>query len=162
MISSVPSHTILGSGARGSAGTGRPSLRVPPDGSPTHTYKITDPGARVLSELRHDGYEWLYALSGRLRLRLGEQDLVFIRGEAAQCDTRIPHAQTAGGGKPAQVLSIFNDVGACMQTHIAATESWRSTGYPRWICGRASVRRVSAGAKPRPCQNGAESALSTT
>ncbi|MEZ5088436.1 MAG: hypothetical protein R2719_01255 [Micropruina sp.] len=30
----------------------------------------------------HEGYEWLYVLSGRLRLRLGEQDPILTRGEA--------------------------------------------------------------------------------
>ncbi len=88
-----------------------------PESSSIHTYKITYPPTRALPDLRvHDGYEWLYILSGRLRLRLGEQDLVLTRGEAAEFDTRTPHAMTATGGKPAQVLSIFNDAGARMHT----------------------------------------------
>ncbi|SJM51194.1 cupin domain-containing protein [Microbacterium sp. JB110] len=82
---------------------------------------ITYPPVRTLPELRiHDGYEWVYVLSGRLRLRLGEQDLVLTRGEAAEFDTRTPHAMTAAGGKPAQVLSIFNDAGARIHTRIGA------------------------------------------
>ncbi|GAB3600541.1 helix-turn-helix domain-containing protein [Microbacterium tumbae] len=94
-----------------------------PEGSPVHTYRITYPPARALPELRvHDGYEWLYVLSGRLRLRLGEQDLVLVRGEAAEFDTRTPHAMAAAGGKPAQVLSIFNDDGVRMHTYIAEAE----------------------------------------
>lgn len=89
-----------------------------PEGSPIHTYKITYPPATVLPDLRvHDGYEWLYVLTGRLRLRLGEQDLVLIRGEAAEFDTRTPHAVCAAGGRPAQVLSIFNDAGARLHVH---------------------------------------------
>ncbi|MGO1506919.1 Cys-tRNA(Pro) deacylase YbaK [Microbacterium esteraromaticum] len=92
-----------------------------PEGSPIHTYKITYPPVRTLPELRiHDGYEWVYVLSGRLRLRLGEQDLLLTRGEAAEFDTRTPHAMTAAGGKPAQVLSIFNDAGARIHTRIGA------------------------------------------
>jgi transcriptional regulator with XRE-family HTH domain len=39
----------------------------------------------------HEGYEWLYVLSGRLRLVLGDQDLVLRSGEAAEFDTRVPH-----------------------------------------------------------------------
>lgn len=90
-----------------------------PEGSPIHTYKITYPPAGASPALRvHDGYEWLYVLSGKLRLRLGGQDLVLGRGEAAEFDTGIPHAMSAAGGKPAQVLSIFNDDGARMHTHI--------------------------------------------
>lgn len=90
-----------------------------PEGSPVHTYKITFPPVRALPELRvHDGYEWFYVLSGRVRLRLGSQDLVLARGEAAEFDTRTPHAICATGGKPAQVISIFNDEGARMHTHV--------------------------------------------
>jgi transcriptional regulator with XRE-family HTH domain len=89
-----------------------------PEGSPVHTYKITYPPVETLPELRvHDGYEWLYVLSGRLRLRLGDQDLTLTRGEAAEFDTRTPHAMSAAGGRPAQVISIFNDEGARMHTH---------------------------------------------
>ncbi|MDQ3990352.1 MAG: XRE family transcriptional regulator, partial [Actinomycetota bacterium] len=39
----------------------------------------------------HEGYEWLYVLNGRLRLVLGEHDLVLAPGEAAEFDTRVPH-----------------------------------------------------------------------
>lgn len=89
-----------------------------PEHSPILTYKITFPASKVLPALRmHDGYEWLYVLHGKLRLRLGEQDLILSRGEAAEFDTRTPHAMSAAAGKPAQVISIFNDSGARMHTH---------------------------------------------
>lgn len=89
-----------------------------PEGSPILTYKITYPPTSSLPDLRvHDGYEWLYVLAGRLRLRLGEQDLTLSRGEAAEFDTRTPHAMSATGGRPAQVISIFNEAGARMHTH---------------------------------------------
>jgi len=32
----------------------------------------------------HEGYEWLYVLAGRLRLRLGEHDLILGEGEVAE------------------------------------------------------------------------------
>lgn len=89
-----------------------------PEGSPVLTYKITFPVQSSLPELRvHDGFEWLYVLTGRLRLRLGQQDLILTTGEAAEFDTRTPHAMSAAGGRPAQVISIFNEVGARMHTH---------------------------------------------
>lgn len=91
-----------------------------PEGAAIHTYKITYPPVDTLPDLRvHDGYEWLYVLTGRLRLRLGEQDLVLTRGEAAEFDTRVPHAMHAAGKHPAQVLSIFNGEGIRMHTHMA-------------------------------------------
>ena len=89
-----------------------------PEHAPVLTYKITYPPSRVLPEMRvHDGYEWLYVLAGKLRLRLGEQDLILGRGEAAEFDTRTPHAMSAAGGRPVQVLSIFDERGARMHTH---------------------------------------------
>src|SRR5690606_7352567 len=73
-----------------------------PEGSPIHTYRITYPPVDALPDLRvHDGYEWLYVLSGRLRLRLGDQDLSLTRGEAAEFDTRTPHSISAAGSRPA-------------------------------------------------------------
>lgn len=89
-----------------------------PEGSPVGTYRITYPPRSDPPEPRvHDGYEWLYVISGRLRLLLGDQDLVLTRGEAAEFDTRVPHAMHAVGGRPAHVLSIFNHEGVRMHTH---------------------------------------------
>ncbi|MBU4214682.1 MAG: XRE family transcriptional regulator [Actinobacteria bacterium] len=91
-----------------------------PEGSPIRTYKISYPPSGAPPAPRvHDGYEWLYVLSGRLRLRLGDQDLVLTHGEAAEFDTRTPHAMSAAGGHPAQVISIFSESGARMHTHAA-------------------------------------------
>lgn len=88
------------------------------ENSPVSTYKITYPPVQSLPELRvHEGFEWLYVLSGSLRLRLGAQDLVLRRGEAAEFDTRTPHAMSAAGSRPAEVLSIFNADGERMHTH---------------------------------------------
>jgi transcriptional regulator with XRE-family HTH domain len=84
-----------------------------PEGAPIQTYKIT-----YLPELRfHDGYEWLYVLSGRLRLRLGDHELILSRGEAAEFDTRTPHSISAVGPRPAEIISIFNEAGARIHMH---------------------------------------------
>src|SRR5690625_116479 len=84
-----------------------------PENAPLHTWKITYPPQKELPEPRiHDGYEWLYVLTGRLRLQLGDHDLVLTRGEAAEFDTRTPHAMAATGSRPAQVISIFIETGA--------------------------------------------------
>ncbi|NYE20029.1 helix-turn-helix domain-containing protein [Microbacterium immunditiarum] len=86
--------------------------------SPVSTYKITYAPRDDLPALKtHDGFEWVYVLSGRLRLRLGDQDLVLARGEAAEFDTRTPHAMSAVGSRPAEVISIFNAEGERIHTH---------------------------------------------
>ena len=55
----------------------------------------------------HDGYEWLYVLSGRMRLVLGDQDLVLGVGEAAEFDTQLAalvRQHRRGPGRGAQHL----------------------------------------------------------
>ena len=59
----------------------------------------------------HEGYEWLYVLNGRLRVVLGEQDLVLSPGEAAEFDTRVPHWFGAADGEAVEFLSLFGRQG---------------------------------------------------
>ncbi|MDJ0336091.1 cupin domain-containing protein [Salinibacterium sp. G-O1] len=60
-----------------------------------------------------EGYEWIYVLSGRLRLLLGEHDIVMRAGEAAEFDTKDPHWFGAAGGNrgPVEILSMFGKQG---------------------------------------------------
>src|SRR5215213_4666186 len=55
----------------------------------------------------HEGYEWLYVLSGRLRLVLGTRDLVLAPGEVAEFDTRMPHWVGNPGPEAAEALALF-------------------------------------------------------
>lgn len=59
----------------------------------------------------HEGYEWLYVLSGRLRLLLGEHDVMLTPGEVAEFDTHIPHWFGNPGPEPAEVISLFGPQG---------------------------------------------------
>jgi transcriptional regulator with XRE-family HTH domain len=59
----------------------------------------------------HEGYEWLYVLNGRLRLVLGEHDLVLAPGEAAEFDTRVPHWFGSADDAPVEFLSLFGRQG---------------------------------------------------
>ena len=76
-----------------------PATRQRPDRSPAHPaarrrpgLEDPHPGAPDQPQPRaHDGYEWLYVLSGRMRLVLGDHDLVLDPGEAAEFDTQLPH-----------------------------------------------------------------------
>lgn len=91
-----------------------------PEGAPIATYKITYPPAAEAPAPRvHDGYEWLYVLTGRLRLLLGDREIILTRGEAAEFDTTVPHSMSAVAPRPAQVISIFNHDGMRMHTHTA-------------------------------------------
>ncbi|GAA1276691.1 XRE family transcriptional regulator [Sphaerisporangium rubeum] len=89
-------------------------------------WKIVIPRSQSTPRPRaHDGFEWLYVLSGRMRLVLGEQDLVLGVGEAAQFDTQVPHWFGSTGEGPAEVLSIFDRPGERML--LRATDGRPST-----------------------------------
>jgi DNA-binding XRE family transcriptional regulator len=66
----------------------------------------------------HEGYEWMYVLSGRLRLLLGEHDLTLLPGEVVEFDTHVPHWFGSTGTGPAEVLVLFGPQGERM--HVRA------------------------------------------
>ena len=80
-------------------------------------WKIIVPATSTEPQLKtHEGYEWLYVLSGRMRLVLGEHDLVLGAGEVAEFDTRVPHWFGSAGGRPAEILSLFGPQGERVHT----------------------------------------------
>ena len=84
-----------------------------PDGM--QAWKIVIPTSKVTPEPRaHDGYEWIYVLSGRMRLVLGHQDWTLGPGEVAEFDTNVPHWFGSTGDEPAEILSIFGRPGERM------------------------------------------------
>ncbi len=66
----------------------------------------------------HEGYEWMYVLSGQVRLLLGAQDLTLTAGEVVEFDTRVPHFVGNPGPGPAEVLNLFGRQGERM--HVRA------------------------------------------
>jgi transcriptional regulator with XRE-family HTH domain len=77
-------------------------------------YKFILPAGRdgAEPELRtHEGYDWAFVLNGRLRLVLGEHDLILEPGEAAEFDTRTPHWFGATGSGPVEFLSLVGKQG---------------------------------------------------
>jgi transcriptional regulator with XRE-family HTH domain len=90
---------------------GRTVIPLTPQPGSVQAWKIIIPGTQTEPELRtHEGYEWLYVLSGRLRLLLGSQDLTLGAGEAAEFDTRVPHWFGSADGQ-AELLSLFGRQG---------------------------------------------------
>jgi transcriptional regulator with XRE-family HTH domain len=72
----------------------------------------------------HEGYEWLYVLSGRLRVVLGEHDLVMSSGEAAEFDTRVPHWFGSADGERVEILVLFGPQGE--RVHVRARPKRRT------------------------------------
>ena len=88
-------------------------------------WKIVIPASKVNVELRgHDGYEWLYVLSGQLRLVLGDDDYVLGAGEVATFDTLVPHWFGSTGNGPAEILSIFGRPGEHMHLRTNTPLGW--------------------------------------
>ena len=89
-------------------------------------WKIVIPASQSRPRPRtHDGFEWLYVLSGSMRLVLGDQDLVLGVGEAAEFDTQTPHWFGSTGDGVAEVLSIFGRPGERMMVRAGG-----ATGAP--------------------------------
>lgn len=97
-------------------------LDLSPAGAPVRTWRMSYRAVLTTPQPRtHEGYEWCYVISGRLRLVLGDHDVVLDAGEAAEFDTRIPHAFGAADAGGAEVLSIFSDDGARIHTAVQTT-----------------------------------------
>ena len=92
-------------------------------------WKIIIPAGQSTPKPRtHDGYEWLYVLSGRMRLIQGDQDLVLEPGEAAEFDTRVPHWFGAADERPVEFLTIFSREGERIHVRARSTDSSRVRG----------------------------------
>lgn len=84
-----------------------------------HAWKVLIPPERKRPQLRtHEGYEWLYVLSGELRLLLGGHDITMKAGEVAEFDTQVPHWFGAAGDRPVEILSLLGKHGE--RAHIRA------------------------------------------
>jgi transcriptional regulator with XRE-family HTH domain len=84
-------------------------------------WKIVIPISKKVPDLRsHDGYEWLYVIAGKMRLVLGEHDLVLGPGEVAEFETKEPHWFGSTGDEPAEVLSLFGRHGERMHVRSGA------------------------------------------
>jgi transcriptional regulator with XRE-family HTH domain/quercetin dioxygenase-like cupin family protein len=76
-----------------------------------------DPPDR-LDQRVHEGHEWLYVITGRLRMALGDKDFILTAGEAAEFDTRVPHGFAKVGREPLELLIIFGPQGE--RVHVRA------------------------------------------
>jgi transcriptional regulator with XRE-family HTH domain len=81
-----------------------------------HAWKVIIPPERRQPELRtHAGFEWLYVLSGRMRLIVAEHDITMGPGEATEFDTARPHWFGPADDQPIEILSLHGAHGKRMQ-----------------------------------------------
>ncbi len=90
---------------------------IPLTGQPggRQAWKIVIPAGHVVPQPRsHEGHEWIYVLSGHMRVVLGDQDWDLGPGDVASFDTAVPHWFGSTGDGPAEILSIFGRPGEPM------------------------------------------------
>jgi transcriptional regulator with XRE-family HTH domain len=81
-------------------------------------------GARARpDQAAHEGHEWIYVIAGRLRLSLSDKNFTLAAGEAAEFDTRIPHAATNDGSEPLELINIFGPQGERVHLRAHGTAS---------------------------------------
>jgi transcriptional regulator with XRE-family HTH domain len=67
----------------------------------------------------HEGHEWMYVLSGRLRLVLGDQEFDLATGEVVEFDTQTPHWIANESDEVVEVLCLYGPQGE--RAHVRAT-----------------------------------------
>jgi transcriptional regulator with XRE-family HTH domain len=86
---------------------GRMVIPLTGKGGGLHAWKVIVPPERTPPELRtHEGYEWLYVLSGHMRLIVGDHDITMAAGEATEFDTGRPHWFGPADDRPIEILSL--------------------------------------------------------
>lgn len=75
-----------------------------------------EPTDRVPEQRVHPGHDWFFVIEGRVRLLLGEREIVVETGEAAEFATMTPHAFAASDG-PAELIMIFDRDGQRAHVH---------------------------------------------
>lgn len=88
---------------------------------------VVSPHRKGSERFQHEGEEWVYVLSGQLRLSVAEQDFDLEPGDAAHFDSRQPHRLSARGGREVEVIVVA-----------APTET--TTNLPRFLKEHRAIR----------------------
>jgi transcriptional regulator with XRE-family HTH domain len=64
----------------------------------------------------HPGHDWFFVIAGRVRLSLGDRDIIVDAGESAEFSTMTPHA-FAAVDDPAELIMIFDRDGHRAHVH---------------------------------------------
>jgi quercetin dioxygenase-like cupin family protein/DNA-binding XRE family transcriptional regulator len=75
-----------------------------------------EPSRRSVPPRVHPGHDWFFVIAGRVRLTLGDREIVVETGEAAEFATMTPHAIVAVDG-PAELVMIFDRDGQRAHVH---------------------------------------------
>ncbi|MEZ5411578.1 MAG: XRE family transcriptional regulator [Acidimicrobiales bacterium] len=75
-----------------------------------------EPTAHPPRQQVHPGHDWFFVIEGRVRLLLGEREIMVETGQAAEFATMTPHATQAVDG-PAELIMIFDRDGHRAHVH---------------------------------------------
>jgi len=75
-----------------------------------------EPTRKIHEQRVHPGHDWFFVITGRVRLSLGEREIIVEAGESAEFATMTPHAFGAIGG-PAELIMIFDRDGQRAHAH---------------------------------------------
>ena len=75
-----------------------------------------EPAAQKSGQRVHPGHDWFFVTEGRVRLQLGEREIVVETGEAAEFATMTPHSMAAID-EPAELIMIFDRDGQRAHVH---------------------------------------------
>ncbi len=98
---------------------GRMVFPLTQQASGLQVWKVIIPPERERDLRTHEGHEWLYVLSGQMRLVLGEHDITMGQGEVAEFDTRMPHWFGPANDQPVEILSVHGARGERMHVRAA-------------------------------------------
>lgn len=87
-----------------------------PDASTIAVKVRIDPVFKPGEQRVHPGHDWFYVISGRVRLLLGEREILVEAGESAEFSTMTPHALAAVDG-PAELIMLFDRDGHRAHVH---------------------------------------------
>lgn len=81
-----------------------------------------EPTDQMPEQRVHPGHDWFFVIEGRVRLWLGDRELVVESGEAAEFATMTPHSFAAIDA-PAALIMIFDRDGHRAHVHSEANAS---------------------------------------
>lgn len=105
-----------------------------------------DPVHTPTQQSVHPGRDWFFVLEGRVRLSLGDRDIVVETGEAAEFATMTPHAVAAVDG-PAELIMVFDRDGQRAHVHRQKSDSGDGGAVDSSNEGRVPMRH-GGGARP--------------
>jgi transcriptional regulator with XRE-family HTH domain len=87
-----------------------------------------EPTRAPVEQRVHPGSDWLFVLEGRVRLSLGDREIIVETGEAAEFATMTPHAVSAIDGA-AELIMIFDRDG--QRAHVHRQDASAPSAPPR-------------------------------